>query len=48
MVLGKALLKNIAGVINQQKENLGQGSMVPLLEMGAGFDPDYTGRKHFS
>ena len=23
-----------------------KGSMVPLLEMGAGFDPDYTGREN--
>jgi len=39
------LLKNIAGVMKPTEGKIWvKGSMVPLLEMGAGFDPDYTGR----
>ena len=41
------LLKLIAGVMKPTAGNIWvKGSMVPLLEMGAGFDPDYTGREN--
>lgn len=41
------LLKNIAGVMKPTEGKVWvKGSMVPLLEMGAGFDPDYTGREN--
>ncbi|CDG65551.1 MAG: lipopolysaccharide transport system ATP-binding protein [Methanobacterium sp.] len=41
------LLKLIAGVMKPTAGNIEvKGSMVPLLEMGAGFDPDYTGREN--
>jgi ABC-2 type transport system ATP-binding protein len=41
------LLKNIAGVMKPTEGKIWvKGSMVPLLEMGAGFDPDYTGREN--
>ena len=41
------LLKLIAGVMKPTEGTiLVKGSMVPLLEMGAGFDPDYTGREN--
>ena len=41
------LLKLIAGVMKPTEGEIWvKGSMVPLLEMGAGFDPDYTGREN--
>ncbi|MDO5836226.1 MAG: ATP-binding cassette domain-containing protein [Methanobacterium sp.] len=41
------LLKLIAGVMKPTEGQINvTGSMVPLLEMGAGFDPDYTGREN--
>lgn len=41
------LLKLIAGVMKPTEGNIQvKGSIVPLLEMGAGFDPDYTGREN--
>ena len=41
------LLKNIAGVMKPTEGKVWvKGSMVPLLEMGAGFDPDYSGREN--
>lgn len=41
------LLKLIAGVMKPTEGKIWvKGSMVPLLEMGAGFDPDYTGREN--
>ena len=41
------LLKLIAGVMKPTEGHIQvKGSMVPLLEMGAGFDPDYTGREN--
>lgn len=41
------LLKNIAGVMKPTEGKIWvKGSMVPLLEMGAGFDPDYSGREN--
>lgn len=41
------LLKLIAGVMKPTEGRIMvKGSMVPLLEMGAGFDPDYTGREN--
>ncbi|WP_286242906.1 ABC transporter ATP-binding protein [Methanobacterium ferruginis] len=41
------LLKLIAGVMKPTGGHIQvKGSMVPLLEMGAGFDPDYTGREN--
>lgn len=41
------LLKNIAGVMKPTEGKVCvKGSMVPLLEMGAGFDPDYSGREN--
>jgi len=41
------LLKLIAGVMKPTEGEIWvKGSMVPLLEMGTGFDPDYTGREN--
>ena len=41
------LLKIISGVMKPTEGKISvKGSMVPLLEMGAGFDPDYTGREN--
>ncbi|MBI5458356.1 MAG: ABC transporter ATP-binding protein [Methanobacterium sp.] len=41
------LLKLIAGVMKPTEGQISvTGSIVPLLEMGAGFDPDYTGREN--
>ncbi|OPX57789.1 MAG: Trehalose/maltose import ATP-binding protein MalK [Methanobacterium sp. PtaB.Bin024] len=41
------ILKIISGVMKPTEGNIQvKGSMVPLLEMGAGFDPDYTGREN--
>lgn len=41
------LLKIIAGIMKPTEGQIYvQGSMVPLLELGAGFDPDYTGREN--
>lgn len=41
------LLKLIAGVMKPTDGYIEvKGSLVPLLEMGAGFDPDYTGREN--
>ncbi len=41
------LLKLISGVMKPTEGEIWvKGSMVPLLEMGAGFDPDYTGREN--
>ena len=43
----RTLLKVIAGVMKPTEGEIWvKGSMVPLLEMGAGFDPDYTGREN--
>jgi ABC-2 type transport system ATP-binding protein len=41
------LLKLISRVMKPTEGKIWvKGSMVPLLEMGAGFDPDYTGREN--
>lgn len=41
------ILKIISGVMKPTEGDIQvKGSMVPLLEMGAGFDPDYTGREN--
>ncbi len=41
------LLKLIAGVMKPTEGQISvTGSIVPLLEMGTGFDPDYTGREN--
>jgi ABC-2 type transport system ATP-binding protein/lipopolysaccharide transport system ATP-binding protein len=41
------LLKLIAGVMKPTEGDITvTGGIVPLLEMGAGFDPDYTGREN--
>ena len=41
------LLKLIAGVMKPTEGHISvTGSIVPLLEMGTGFDPDYTGREN--
>lgn len=41
------LLKLIAGVMKPTEGCIQvKGSIVPLLEMGTGFDPDYTGREN--
>jgi len=41
------LLKLVAGVMKPTEGNIEvKGRIVPLLEMGAGFDPDYTGREN--
>lgn len=41
------LLKIISGVMKPTEGNLEiKGKLVPLLELGAGFDPDYTGREN--
>ena len=41
------LLKLISGVMKPSSGKIElKGSLVPLLELGAGFDPDYTGREN--
>jgi len=41
------LLKLISGVMKPTEGNIRiRGKIVPLLELGAGFDPDYTGREN--
>lgn len=41
------LLRIISGVMKPTEGHIQvKGSIVPLLEMGAGFDPDYTGREN--
>jgi len=41
------LLKLISGVIKPTEGNIEiKGTIVPLLELGAGFDPEYTGREN--
>ena len=41
------LLKLISGVMKPTEGKIEMtGSLVPLLELGAGFDPDYTGREN--
>ncbi|MGB9201298.1 ABC transporter ATP-binding protein [Methanobacterium sp.] len=41
------LLKLISGVMKPTEGKIElKGSLVPLLELGAGFDPDYTGREN--
>lgn len=41
------LLKLIAGIMKPTEGSIQvNGSMVPLLELGAGFDPDFTGREN--
>ncbi len=41
------LLKIIARIMKPTEGRIQvKGSMVPLLELGAGFDPDYTGREN--
>ena len=41
------LLKLISGVMKPSEGKIKiKGSLVPLLELGAGFDPDYTGREN--
>lgn len=41
------LLKLIAGIMKPTEGHIQvNGSMVPLLELGAGFDPDFTGREN--
>ena len=41
------LLKLIAGVMKPKEGNIQvKGRISPLLELGAGFDPDYTGREN--
>jgi ABC-type polysaccharide/polyol phosphate transport system ATPase subunit len=41
------LLKLISGVMKPTEGKIElNGSLVPLLELGAGFDPDYTGREN--
>lgn len=41
------LLKLIAGVMKPKEGNIQvKGRISPLLEIGAGFDPDYTGREN--
>ena len=41
------LLKIISGVMKPTEGNIEiKGKIIPLLELGAGFDPDYTGREN--
>ncbi len=41
------LLKIVSGVMKPTEGNLDiKGKIVPLLELGAGFDPDYTGKEN--
>jgi ABC-type polysaccharide/polyol phosphate transport system ATPase subunit len=41
------LLKLISGVIKPTEGNIEiKGTIVPLLELGSGFDPEYTGREN--
>ena len=41
------LLKVISGVFKPTEGHVDKhGKMVPLLELGAGFDPQYTGKEH--
>lgn len=41
------LLKTIAGVLKPTEGSISiKGKIVPLLELGAGFDPQYTGREN--
>lgn len=41
------LLKAVAGVLKPTHGNIiRRGKIVPLLELGAGFDPDYTGSEN--
>lgn len=41
------LLKIIAGVYNPTEGTVSrQGTLAPMLELGAGFDPQYTGREN--
>jgi ABC-type polysaccharide/polyol phosphate transport system ATPase subunit len=41
------LLKVIAGVLNPTKGNItSHGTIAPLIELGAGFDPDLTGMEN--
>jgi ABC-2 type transport system ATP-binding protein len=41
------LLKLISGVMKPTEGNIKiKGKIVPLLQLGAGFDPDYTGREN--
>ena len=42
------LLKVIAGVFKPTEGKvIKNGRLVPLLELGAGFDPQYTGRENY-
>jgi ABC-type polysaccharide/polyol phosphate transport system ATPase subunit len=42
-----SLLKVISGIYPTQRgERIVQGNIVPLIEMGAGFDPELTGRRN--
>ena len=41
------LLKTIAGIITPRKGNVTvNGKIAPLIELGAGFDPEMTGREN--
>ena len=43
------LLKVISGVFKPTEGHVDKhGKMVPLLELGAGFDPQYTGKENYS